>query len=434
MLNNLGSLNLTPFPIFTSMSDTSQRISATSTSSSRKMGNKNTAYDSKSVGNSLGIAANQNHGGLFNKGSKVTFNDGTVIDVDRKSLANVIMQERSNALNYAIANEANALNYRMFNEQNEYNSTKSQKQRILDAGMNPTSLLAGQGVEGSASWQPSANPTMQTADASGYDPMQGMANFSHLASNVASVASSSNSVLSAAKQAIDLGTHAAKNAADLEQVKANTHSTDVKTAIDDIQKDVLGQSKDALVAKNQADANLSQEQAKYTAAQAAYQQLQNMAFPERNKVEIAELAQRVALMKEQGLTQQTQRKLFKAQAEKILKDKEYVDKVLEWFDANQIANLGLVSANTAAANASAAKSYADVKTADTVQSLNKSIKSQVDYNTQHVLPAQVRESKSRKVSNYVHSATDVVNTGLNGFKTFQGFALDALKALLPFAK
>lgn len=216
------------------MADTNQRQSATN-SVSRQFSGPNQS-NKKSVDSSLGVAASQNHGGLFNKGSKVWFNDGSYIDVDRKSLADVIMQERTNALNYAISQEANDLNYRMFQEQNDYNSTINQKKRILEAGMNPTALLAGQGVEGSASWQGAQTATMQSAQAQGFDPTNGFQKFGQFAQSLGSIASSANISLSAAKQAIDLGTRAAKNAADLDNVKANTKSTEVKTAIDGIDK------------------------------------------------------------------------------------------------------------------------------------------------------------------------------------------------------
>lgn len=368
------------------MADTNQRQSATN-SVSRQFSGPNQS-NKKSVDSSLGVAASQNHGGLFNKGSKVWFNDGSFIDVDRKSLADVIMQERTNALNYAISQEANDLNYRMFQEQNDYNSTINQKKRILEAGMNPTALLAGQGVEGAASWQGAQTATMQSAQAQGFDPTNGFQKFGQFAQSLGSIASSANISLSAAKQAIDLGTRAAKNAADLDNVKANTKSTEVKTAIDGIQKDILGQTQDAMVQKQQADAETAQHQARLTSAQAAYQELQNMAFPERNKAEIAELAERVALMKEQGLSAQSQRKVFEAEAKKILKDTELVQKTLDWFDRNQIANLGFISAQTNAANASATKAYAEAETQESVRDLNNSITNNNRYTHDNILPKE----------------------------------------------
>ena len=382
----------------------------------------------------LGIKDTQNHGGIFNKGSKVYFNDGTSVDINRSDLANVIMQERANYLNYQIAQEANALNYRMFNEQNVYNSALSQKNRFLEAGINPTAAMSNQGATASAGWSGAQVPQINASSAQGFDPINGLRNFGSLVQNVGGMASSSLNIVDAAKGAIDLGTRAANNLADLEVKKADTKSKTVQSAIASIQDDILRESKDAFVAKNQADAITAQEQSKLTSAQAAYQQLQNENFPERAKAEIAQIYEQTNLLREQGVSQQTQRKFFLAQIKKLSIDTKLQEKALSWYDTMSRANVGLIGAQTNAANAAATQSRAIAETQDSIRNLNNSITDMNIYSRNKLLPAQYKETKSRTYKNYVDMGTSIGNTLINGYGTFSKSMNDAVKNGIDVAK
>lgn len=75
---------------------------------------------------------------------------------DRTNKANLAISRETNAYNYLLASKQNDWNVEQWNRENEYNSPSAQRQRLLDAGLNPNLMLNG-GDAGNARGLDSAN-------------------------------------------------------------------------------------------------------------------------------------------------------------------------------------------------------------------------------------------------------------------------------------
>ena len=75
---------------------------------------------------------------------------------DRTNKANLAISRETNAYNYLLASKQNDWNIEQWNRENEYNTPSAQRQRLLDAGLNPNLMLNG-GDAGNARGLDSAN-------------------------------------------------------------------------------------------------------------------------------------------------------------------------------------------------------------------------------------------------------------------------------------
>ena len=75
---------------------------------------------------------------------------------DRTNKANLAIARETNAYNYLLASKQNDWNVEQWNRENEYNTPSAQRQRLLDAGLNPNLMLNG-GDAGNARGLDSAN-------------------------------------------------------------------------------------------------------------------------------------------------------------------------------------------------------------------------------------------------------------------------------------
>ena len=75
---------------------------------------------------------------------------------DRTNKANLAISRETNAYNYLLASKQNDWNIEQWNRENEYNTPSAQRQRLLDAGLNPNLMLDG-GDAGNARGLDSAN-------------------------------------------------------------------------------------------------------------------------------------------------------------------------------------------------------------------------------------------------------------------------------------
>lgn len=62
---------------------------------------------------------------------------------DRTNKANLAIARETNAYNYLLASKQNDWNVEQWNRENEYNTPSAQRQRLLDAGLNPNLMLNG---------------------------------------------------------------------------------------------------------------------------------------------------------------------------------------------------------------------------------------------------------------------------------------------------
>ena len=75
---------------------------------------------------------------------------------DRTNRANLAIARETNAYNYLLASKQNDWNVEQWNRENAYNTPSAQRQRLLDAGLNPNLMLDG-GDSGNARGLDSAN-------------------------------------------------------------------------------------------------------------------------------------------------------------------------------------------------------------------------------------------------------------------------------------
>lgn len=75
---------------------------------------------------------------------------------DRTNKANLAISRETNAYNYLLASKQNDWNIEQWNRENAYNTPSAQRQRLLDAGLNPNLMLDG-GDAGNARGLDSAN-------------------------------------------------------------------------------------------------------------------------------------------------------------------------------------------------------------------------------------------------------------------------------------
>lgn len=75
---------------------------------------------------------------------------------DRTNKANLAISRETNAYNYLLASKQNDWNLEQWNRENAYNTPSAQRQRLLDAGLNPNLMLDG-GDAGNARGLDSAN-------------------------------------------------------------------------------------------------------------------------------------------------------------------------------------------------------------------------------------------------------------------------------------
>lgn len=75
---------------------------------------------------------------------------------DRTNKANLAISRETNAYNYLLASKQNDWNIEQWNRENVYNAPSAQRQRLLDAGLNPNLMLDG-GDAGNARGLDSAN-------------------------------------------------------------------------------------------------------------------------------------------------------------------------------------------------------------------------------------------------------------------------------------
>lgn len=75
---------------------------------------------------------------------------------DRTNKANLAISRETNAYNYLLATKQNDWNVEQWNRENAYNTPSAQRQRLLDAGLNPNLMLDG-GDAGNARGLDSAN-------------------------------------------------------------------------------------------------------------------------------------------------------------------------------------------------------------------------------------------------------------------------------------
>lgn len=75
---------------------------------------------------------------------------------DRTNKANLAIARETNAYNYLLASKQNDWNIEQWNRENAYNTPSAQRQRLLDAGLNPNLMLDG-GDAGNARGLDSAN-------------------------------------------------------------------------------------------------------------------------------------------------------------------------------------------------------------------------------------------------------------------------------------
>lgn len=75
---------------------------------------------------------------------------------DRTNRANLAIARETNAYNYLLASRQNDWNIEQWNRENAYNTPSAQRQRLLDAGLNPNLMLDG-GDAGNARGLDSAN-------------------------------------------------------------------------------------------------------------------------------------------------------------------------------------------------------------------------------------------------------------------------------------
>lgn len=110
---------------------------------SNSIGNGSTSFD-KSVYNQL------SQGNYVYKEGKLGKS------TDRTNMANLAIARETNAYNYLLAAKQNDWNIEQWNRENAYNTPSAQRQRLLDAGLNPNLMLNG-GDAGNARGLDSAN-------------------------------------------------------------------------------------------------------------------------------------------------------------------------------------------------------------------------------------------------------------------------------------
>lgn len=85
------------------------------------------------------------------------YKDGKLgASTDRTNKANLAIARETNAYNYLLAAKQNDWNVEQWNRENAYNTPSAQRQRLLDAGLNPNLMLDG-GDAGNARGLDSAN-------------------------------------------------------------------------------------------------------------------------------------------------------------------------------------------------------------------------------------------------------------------------------------
>lgn len=85
------------------------------------------------------------------------YKDGKLgASTDRTNKANLAIARETNAYNYLLASKQNDWNVEQWNRENAYNTPSAQRQRLLDAGLNPNLMLDG-GDAGIARGLDSAN-------------------------------------------------------------------------------------------------------------------------------------------------------------------------------------------------------------------------------------------------------------------------------------
>lgn len=85
------------------------------------------------------------------------YKDGKLgASTDRTNKANLAIARETNAYNYLLASKQNDWNIEQWNRENVYNTPSAQRQRLLDAGLNPNLMLDG-GDAGNARGLDSAN-------------------------------------------------------------------------------------------------------------------------------------------------------------------------------------------------------------------------------------------------------------------------------------
>lgn len=85
------------------------------------------------------------------------YKDGKLgASTDRTNKANLAISRETNAYNYLLASKQNDWNVEQWNRENAYNTPSAQRQRLLDAGLNPNLMLDG-GDAGNARGLDSAN-------------------------------------------------------------------------------------------------------------------------------------------------------------------------------------------------------------------------------------------------------------------------------------
>jgi hypothetical protein len=110
---------------------------------SNSIGNGSTSFD-RSVYNQL-LQGNY------------VYKEGTIgKSTDRTNKANLAIARETNAYNYLLASKQNDWNIEQWNRENAYNTPSAQRQRLLDAGLNPNLMLDG-GDAGNARGLDSAN-------------------------------------------------------------------------------------------------------------------------------------------------------------------------------------------------------------------------------------------------------------------------------------
>lgn len=121
----------------------------------------------------LGAAAINAGGSILSSALNTIFGAKAQRDANRTNLQ---IARENNAQAYKMFQEQNAFNLDMWNKQNEYNLPSAQVQRLLAAGINPSSVFGNGSVSEAGSLQSATAPQLQGATMNPYMPDFGLDN------------------------------------------------------------------------------------------------------------------------------------------------------------------------------------------------------------------------------------------------------------------
>lgn len=169
----------------------------------------------------------QNDDGTFNFGSRPSDQGSTYVDsaYSGSDYVGLMAQQAANKTNIQLAKENNDFNERMWNLNNQYNTPSAQVQRLIDAGINPSSQY---GNYSNAS-QGQVEGTLAQVQAGQYDPNVATNRFNSRVGLAKNVLDSLNDVFSSAIDTKRLGLEYDRlsseidvNNANIGQINANT--------------------------------------------------------------------------------------------------------------------------------------------------------------------------------------------------------------------